>query len=53
MVEPLTAADVKFTFENAANSGSVIDLNVLEKVEVVDPMNGEIHFKRSAIHICE
>lgn len=34
--ELLTAEDVKFTFETAAASGSVIDLNGLEKVEVVD-----------------
>ena len=34
--EPLTAEDVKFTFETAANSGSVIDLNGLENVEAVD-----------------
>ena len=34
--EPLTAEDVKFTFETAANNGSVVDLNGLEKVEAVD-----------------
>lgn len=34
--EPLTAADVKFTFETAATNGSVVDLNILEKVEAVD-----------------
>ena len=34
--KPLTAADVKFTFETALNNGSVVDLNVLEKVEAVD-----------------
>lgn len=45
--EPLTAADVKFTFENAANSGSVIDLNVLEKVEVVDPMKVKFILKEA------
>lgn len=33
---PLTATDVKFTFETAANNGSVVDLNVMEKVEAVD-----------------
>lgn len=32
----LTAKDVKFTFETAINSGSVVDLNVLDKVEEVD-----------------
>ncbi|MEK5038325.1 ABC transporter substrate-binding protein [Sporosarcina sp. FSL K6-3457] len=35
---PLTAKDVVFTFETAANSGSVVDLNVLEKVEAVNDM---------------
>lgn len=34
--EPLTAEDVVFTFEQAANSGSVVDLNSLEKVEAED-----------------
>ena len=34
--KPLTAADVKFTFETAQKNGSVVDLNVLEKVEAVD-----------------
>lgn len=34
--EPLTAEDVKFTFETAADSGSVVDLNVLDKVEAVN-----------------
>ncbi|WP_060210017.1 ABC transporter substrate-binding protein [Sporosarcina koreensis] len=34
--EPLTAKDVKFTFETAAGSGSVVDLNVLDKVEAVN-----------------
>ncbi|MCM3652597.1 ABC transporter substrate-binding protein [Metabacillus litoralis] len=34
--KPLTAEDVKFTFETALNNGSVVDLNVLEKVEAAD-----------------
>ncbi|WP_412758802.1 ABC transporter substrate-binding protein [Metabacillus fastidiosus] len=34
--KPLTAADVKFTFETALNNGSVVDLNVMEKVEAAD-----------------
>ncbi len=34
--EPLTADDVVFTFEKAAASGSVVDLNALEKVEAID-----------------
>ncbi|MFE6168122.1 ABC transporter substrate-binding protein [Viridibacillus arvi] len=34
--EPLTAADVVFTFETAINNGSVVDLNGMSKVEAVD-----------------
>jgi len=34
--QPLTADDVEFTFETAANAGSVVDLHVLDKVEKVD-----------------
>lgn len=34
--EPLTAEDVQFTFETAAENGSVVDLNGLEKVEAID-----------------
>lgn len=34
--EPLTAKDVAFTFETAKNSGSVVDLTNLEKVEEID-----------------
>lgn len=34
--KPLTARDVKFTFEKASESGSVVDLHVLEKVEAVN-----------------
>ncbi len=33
---PLTASDVKYTFEAAAESGSLVDLQQLEKVEVLD-----------------
>jgi peptide/nickel transport system substrate-binding protein len=33
---PLTVADVEYTFETAAKSGSVIDLNNMEKVEAID-----------------
>ena len=50
--EPLTATDVKFTFETAANNGSVVDLNVLEKVEAMDEYDSKIHIKRSSINIC-
>ncbi|USK58092.1 ABC transporter substrate-binding protein [Peribacillus asahii] len=34
--KPLTADDVIFTFETALNNGSVVDLNVLDKVEAVN-----------------
>ncbi|WP_087974557.1 ABC transporter substrate-binding protein [Oceanobacillus rekensis] len=34
--EPLTAEDVKFTFETAKTSGSIIDLNNLEEVKSID-----------------
>ena len=34
--KPLTAKDVKFTFETAMNNGSVVDLNGLEKVETIN-----------------
>lgn len=33
---PLTAEDVKFTFETALNNGSVVDLSIVEKIEAVD-----------------
>ena len=32
----LTAEDVVYTFETAANSGSVIDLNIMERVEALE-----------------
>ncbi len=32
---PLTAEDVAYTFETAANSGSVLDLQVMESIEAV------------------
>lgn len=34
--EPLTADDVVFTFQTAAEQGSTVDLTVMEKVEAVD-----------------
>ncbi|WP_106497507.1 ABC transporter substrate-binding protein [Lentibacillus sp. Marseille-P4043] len=34
---PLTAKDVVFTYHTAKTSGSIIDLNNLEKVEEIDP----------------
>ena len=34
--KPLSAEDVQFTFETALTSGSVLDLNILDSVEVTD-----------------
>lgn len=34
--KPLSAADVAFTYDKAAKSGSVVDLSVLKSVEAVD-----------------
>ncbi|WP_438312986.1 ABC transporter substrate-binding protein [Sporosarcina sp. FA9] len=34
--EPLTAADVKFTFDTATENGSVVDLNILDEIEALD-----------------
>lgn len=34
--QPLTAADVKYTYDTASKSGSVIDLHALSHVEAVD-----------------
>lgn len=34
--QPLTAGDVKYTFETAAQSGSVIDLHMMKEVEAVN-----------------
>lgn len=39
--QPLTAKDVVFTFETAKNSGSSVDLTMLDKVEIVD---GKVQF---------
>ncbi|MEH7176329.1 ABC transporter substrate-binding protein [Neobacillus vireti] len=41
--QPLTAEDVKFTFETALTSGSVLDLNILESVEVTDAATVKFH----------
>ncbi|MCT2534158.1 ABC transporter substrate-binding protein [Aquibacillus koreensis] len=34
--EPLTSEDVKYTFETAKNAGSVLDLNIVNKIETED-----------------
>ncbi|MBH1939915.1 ABC transporter substrate-binding protein [Mobilitalea sibirica] len=43
--EPVTSEDVKYTYEMAANSGSVIDLNILDKVEALDEYTVEFTLK--------
>ena len=45
--EPLTAKDVKFTFETAADNGSVVDLNVLEKIEAIDSTTVKFTLKKA------
>ncbi|WP_203247800.1 ABC transporter substrate-binding protein [Sporosarcina beigongshangi] len=45
--EPLTAKDVQFTFEKAADSGSVVDLHVLEKVEALNDTTVEFTLKEA------
>ena len=35
--QPLTAEDVVYTFDTAAKSGSVLDLNIMKTVEGIDP----------------
>ncbi len=44
--EPLTADDIVFTFETAKNSGSVIDLSNLEKVEATDDLQVKFTLKQ-------
>ena len=45
--KPLTAEDVQFTFETALTSGSVLDLNILESVEVIDATTVDFHLKHA------
>lgn len=44
---PLTAADVQFTYEQAANNGSVVDLNNLENVTLIDDYTVEFTLKKA------
>ena len=44
--KPVTAADVEYTFDTAAKSGSVIDLNVMESVKAVDEYTVEFTLKQ-------
>lgn len=43
--QPLTAEDVVFTFETTAKSGSVVDLNMMDKVEAKDDYTVEFTLK--------
>lgn len=45
--EPLTAEDVKFTFETALNNGSVVDLNVLKEVEAMEDYTVKFVLKKA------
>lgn len=43
---PLTSADVVYTYETAIESGSVLDLNNLEKVEAIDQYTVTFNLKK-------
>lgn len=43
---PLTAADVVYTFETTANSGSTADLQILNQVTAVDPYTVQFTLKQ-------
>lgn len=45
--EPLTASDVKFTFDTAIDNGSVVDLNAIEKIEAVNDTTVEFTLKKA------
>lgn len=45
--EPLTAVDVEYTFNTAATSGSVIDLNILERVEATNSFTVQFTLKKA------
>ncbi|MCM3784635.1 ABC transporter substrate-binding protein [Neobacillus mesonae] len=45
--EPLTADDVKFTFETASKSASIIDLTNMERVEAIDGTTVEFTLKEA------
>lgn len=47
--EKITAKDVAFTYETAKNSGSVVDLSVLDHVNVIDDEKVEFHLKTPQI----
>lgn len=45
----LTASDIKFTYETAKNSGSVVDLSVLDSINVIDDTTIEFILKSPQI----
>ncbi|MBP1155898.1 ABC transporter substrate-binding protein [Paenibacillus sp. PvR098] len=45
--KPLTAADVKYTFETAAQSGSVVDLTNMESVEATEEFTVKFTLKEA------
>lgn len=47
--EQITAKDVGFTYETAKNSGSVVDLSVLDYVNVINDEQIEFHLKKPQI----
>ena len=49
----LDAEDIKFTFERAARSASAQDLTMLQRVEVLDPLNLVFHLNRPDINFIE
>lgn len=45
--EPVKASDVKFTFETIIENGSVVDLNEIEQIQVIDKKIVEFTLKES------
>lgn len=45
--EPLSASDVKFTFETIIEKGSVVDINEIEKIEAVDDATVRFTLKKA------
>jgi peptide/nickel transport system substrate-binding protein len=45
--EPLTAEDIQFTYDTALHNGSVVDLTVLEKVELINDYTIQFHLKKA------
>ncbi|MCK0472383.1 ABC transporter substrate-binding protein [Halalkalibacter sp. APA_J-10(15)] len=41
--EPLTASDVKFTYETAKESGSILDLTMIDEIRVEDDLTIQFH----------